>query len=120
MRRFAIVCANTDARTRLAYFKYYFATRAGSWWRFISGRQVGRSPVFRRSVRTKRRRVLRFPVRRGTRLREEERKKSRPDIYVLGDRDRHIVSQSAATCDPRGRKREAPVFERSETLRHPR
>lgn len=44
-----------------------------------------------------RRRVLRFPVRRITRLREE--KKNRPDICVRRPGS-GIVSQSSATCDP--------------------
>jgi len=67
----------------------YAYIRDGWRWRFISGCPVGRPfSSFRRTYEPMRRRVLRFPVWRETRLRE---KKSHPDT---GDQDRALwVSQ---------------------------
>lgn len=118
MRRFEVATVRAAHRRtylRLTYFKYYFAMRAGS--RLVAiylrpPESVGRSPVFRRQRvdRERRRRVLRFPVRPGNSFTGGGKKKARSGYLRTRRPGSRIVSQSAASCDPRGRKREAPGF----------
>lgn len=102
--RVAIVCANTDARMQLAYFKYHFAIRVYTQLVADGGdlspaaQSVDRSPVFRRGVWTSATARAAFSGSTGNSFTGRRGKKA---VRISTYRRSRIVSQSAATCDPR-------------------